>query len=60
MFTKTLGALLVALLLFPQPAIGAGREEPPAPVVEQSKPQLRRHLLQKVIHPQQLRQQLKL
>jgi tetratricopeptide (TPR) repeat protein len=39
MFTKTLGALLIALLLFPQPAIGAGREEPPAPVVEQSKPQ---------------------
>jgi len=39
MFTKTLGALLVVLLLFPQPAIGAGREEPPAPVVEQSKPQ---------------------
>ena len=38
MFTKTLGVLLVALLLFPQPANSAGREVPAAPV-EESKPQ---------------------
>jgi tetratricopeptide (TPR) repeat protein len=39
MFTKTLGALLVALLLFPQPAIGAGRNEPTPSPEEESQPQ---------------------
>ena len=39
MFTKTLGALLVALLLFPQPAIGAGSEVPAPTVQETAKPQ---------------------
>ena len=39
MFTKTLGALLVALLLFPQPAIGAGSEVPTPTVQETAKPQ---------------------
>ena len=39
MFTKTLGALLVALLLFPQPAIGAGSEVPAPTVQETVKPQ---------------------
>jgi tetratricopeptide (TPR) repeat protein len=40
MFTKTLGALLVALLLFPQPAIGAGSRNDPAPSPEEeSQPQ---------------------
>ena len=38
MFTKTLTALLVALLLSPQPANSAGREVPAAPV-EEVKPQ---------------------
>jgi len=39
MFTKTLGVLLVALLLFPQPAIGAGRNEPTPSPEEESQPQ---------------------
>ena len=39
MFTKTLGALLVALLIFPQPAIGAGSEVPAPTVQETAKPQ---------------------
>jgi len=39
MFTKTLSALLVALLLFPQPAIGAGRNEPTPSPEEESQPQ---------------------
>ena len=39
MFTKTLGVLLVALLLFPQPAIGAGRNEPIPSPEEESQPQ---------------------
>ena len=38
MFSKSLGALLVVLLLFPQAANSAGREVPAAPV-EESKPQ---------------------
>jgi len=38
MFTKTLGVLLVALLLFPQPAIGAGRNEPTPSPEEESQP----------------------
>jgi tetratricopeptide (TPR) repeat protein len=39
MFTRTLGVLLVALLLFPQPAIGAGRNEPTPSPEEESQPQ---------------------
>ena len=39
MFTKTLGVLIVALLLFPQPAIGAGRNEPTPSPEEESQPQ---------------------
>jgi tetratricopeptide (TPR) repeat protein len=39
MFTRTLGVLLVALLIFPQPAIAAGRNEPTPSPEEESQPQ---------------------